>query len=172
MYVATGVKNTEIKNNIIAQNDSYEIHVDSPGTGTTIEHNIYHNDVANDWYWGAAKNWADWKTACNCDTASPASQTGDPLMVDPANGSPTNKDFRLQSSSPAIDAGATLGATWDDMINPTIAISDWPDSISSSDLLDQDLYGSGWEIGAYVYLEEEVAKQRYMDNSSITGEVR
>lgn len=66
--------------------------------------------------------------------------SSDPLFTDAAN-----DDFTLQAGSPAIDAGTDLGASYDDALDP---VSTWPSSVTT---LDQDLYGSGWEIGAYVY---------------------
>ena len=62
-------------------------------------------------------------------------------------GSLDGSEFVLQNGSPAIDAGVNLGVDYDEGIDPS---STWPDSIS---LLDQDDYGSGWEIGAFVYAE-------------------
>ena len=55
-------------------------------------------------------------------------------------------DFRLAADSGAIDAGdSTLGASHKWGFDP--ADTTWPPSI-----LDQDLYGDDWEIGAFVYV--------------------
>lgn len=54
-----------------------------------------------------------------------------------------SRDFSLKSSSPAIDAGVDLGLAYDDGLNST---SQWTDGVVT---LDRDLYGSGWDIGAY-----------------------
>ena len=64
-------------------------------------------------------------------------------------------EFTLNSTSPAIDNGTDLGSPY----NMSLAsVSTWVDDIS---LLDQDDYGIGWEIGAFVYgtaaAEEESA---------------
>lgn len=80
-------------------------------------------------------------------------RTGDPLFASVTDGS---EDFSLQSGSDAIDNGATLGAAYDAGINPD---SSWPDSVST---LDQDSYGSGWEIGAFVYGDSEVGSKLIM----------
>ena len=69
-------------------------------------------------------------------------------------GSLTGYDFTLQATSPAIDKGIDLGTPYNQGLNPT---STWPDNILT---LDQDDYGSGWEIGAYVY-ESDIPYTRY-----------
>lgn len=68
------------------------------------------------------------------------SKSADPILV-----SPPDHDFSLQSSSPAIDAGANLGSTYEFGL---ASWSSWPSSITT---LDQNSYGPGWEVGAYVY---------------------
>jgi hypothetical protein len=55
-------------------------------------------------------------------------------------------DFSLAALSVPIDAGANLGESYDDGLSPA---SSFADSIIT---IDQDLKGSGWEMGAYVYL--------------------
>jgi hypothetical protein len=57
------------------------------------------------------------------------SKYGDPLFINAAGG-----DFHLSPDSPCIDAGTDLGDTYK----------------LDYDSKDQDLFGSGWEIGAYV----------------------
>ena len=56
-----------------------------------------------------------------------------------------NLFFYLISGSPAINVGVDLGDTYTNGINPN---SSWPDSINT---LNQDDFGTGWEMGAYVY---------------------
>jgi len=56
-----------------------------------------------------------------------------------------NDDYTLALGSAAIDAGADLTATYDDALDPD---STWPDGVAT---LDQDLFGAGWDIGAFVY---------------------
>jgi len=75
-------------------------------------------------------------TATNWEATA---QAADPLYTNPSA-----PDFTLQSGSPAIDNGADLGVAYDDALK---AGSSWPDSVVTAD---QDLYGVGWEIGAYV----------------------
>jgi len=70
----------------------------------------------------------------------------------------------LQSVSPAIDAGTDLGASYDDSVD--IANSTFPGSVA---LLDQDLFGSAWEIGP-VYTGGAIATDPlgYINVGSIT----
>ncbi|MCK5241998.1 right-handed parallel beta-helix repeat-containing protein, partial [bacterium] len=55
-------------------------------------------------------------------------------------------EFALQSNSPAIDAGASLAAEFNNI--PECNKSIWPTQIT---LMRQDNQGSGWEIGADIY---------------------
>jgi len=83
-------------------------------------------------------NLAAWRSASGEDANSPA-------MANPLFSSAESGDFTLLPGSPAIDVGDNLGATYDDGLDPDTT---WPDGIV---LLDQDLFGTGWDIGAYVY---------------------
>lgn len=64
----------------------------------------------------------------------------DPSMTDPDNG-----NFTLQAGSPAIDTGATINQLYKDALN---SATTYPISVVTSD---QDLQGTGWEIGAFAY---------------------
>jgi parallel beta-helix repeat protein len=68
------------------------------------------------------------------------------LDSDPLFNDPSRNDFTLQPGSPAIDSGTDLGATYDDALTD----SGWPNGVSTAD---QDDYGDGWDIGAYLYLD-------------------
>jgi hypothetical protein len=57
----------------------------------------------------------------------------------------TTGNYSLLATSPAIDAGVNLGATYQNGLD---AASAWPAGVS---LLNQNAAGSGWEIGAYIY---------------------
>jgi hypothetical protein len=73
------------------------------------------------------------------------------MAVDPGLASPTSGQFWPDElSDPIVDAGINLGDDYDNGLNPS---SSWPDNIST---LDQDNYGTGWEIGAYVYKEAAI----------------
>jgi len=57
-----------------------------------------------------------------------------------------NPDVTLTSSSPAIDAGAYIGASFDKALLPG---SSWPSNVVA---IDPYMDGTGQEIGAYVYI--------------------
>jgi hypothetical protein len=91
--------NTVIENNIVANNGGFGISNSAAGTpqgepiGTVIKNNILFNNA-----WGGIFD-------TGVGTIDIGNLTDDPKFVDPrAN------DFRLQSTSPAINAGATLSA--------------------------------------------------------------
>jgi len=137
-----------LKNNII--HESYQLDTDDFGIHFYTDvngHVVSDHNTVSDTYFGrvqpaAAVNLADWRTATSQDANS---LNSDPLFTDAAN-----DDFTLKRTSPCIDAGVDLGATYDDALDP---ISSWPDSVAT---LDQDDYGSDWEIGAYGYIPDEV----------------
>jgi hypothetical protein len=54
--------------------------------------------------------------------------------------------FWLTSGSPGIHAGLNLGSPYDIGLMPG---STWPNSVVTGD---QNAYGSGWEIGAFIYV--------------------
>jgi hypothetical protein len=54
--------------------------------------------------------------------------------------------FWLASGSPGIDAGLNLGSPYNIGLMPG---STWPNSVVTGD---QNAYGSGWEIGAFIYV--------------------
>jgi hypothetical protein len=134
------------KNNIVFASGSRALIASHGGEndGTWGYDNVFANNSfgaeATDFVqWaGVSKHTYDaWETVYGGSTYSVET---DPLMVDP-----DNDDFTLQSTSPAIDAGVNLGASYDDALNPN---STWPNAVYT---LDQDNYGTGWEIGAYIY---------------------
>lgn len=87
---------------------------------------------------------------CNDCTVSNNTTETDPKFVSaptyafPAPVNATWTDFRLQSNSPAINAGANLGTSYDNALNSN-------HTILPVSTLNQDNYGSGWEIGAFVF---------------------
>lgn len=57
----------------------------------------------------------------------------------------SSNNFTLQSTSPAIDTGTNLGSTYQLGLNP---VSSWPSSVVTAN---QNSYGPGWDMGAYIY---------------------
>jgi hypothetical protein len=76
-------------------------------------------------------------SACSANDVIPAGHVAGSYFVCPSSG--VEADFRPTVNSPVKDAGANLGAEY------------------QYDLLgvNQNLYGAGWEIGAYVYVPED-----------------
>ena len=103
---------TLIKNNLFIGKNGYGfIVVANDGStldNTNVDYNMYWNQTSAataDFTVGATvyANWADW-VAAGYDANSPAS--ADPLVT-------SSSDYRLQSSSPAINAGVDVGLTSD-----------------------------------------------------------
>ena len=140
---AAGNSNVTLKNNIVylVGGTDGALNVTDKDYITACENNLWYNTggqpftVVESIEYDSSEQ-AAYKSATTWDD--------DGLWEDPVfttNGS----DFTLQSTSPCIDAGEDLGDTYDDGLDPD---STWPDGVTT---LDQDLFGAGWDIGAYVY---------------------
>lgn len=105
----TNVEGIVIRNNIVSQNGSFQISV-VPGAAaqTTVDHNLFYG--------------------------SGSVVGSDPVVGNPLFVNPGGADFHLQSGSPAIDTGSSLGAPGDDF---------------EGNLRPQ---GSGYDIGAYEFV--------------------
>lgn len=150
----------EVKNNIAINNSVQQTNANyqgnqfrarwgcendgSKGSGNVYSHNSWGAQETGFVHWGqndglgvpiSVNTYSAWETSYGSSTNSIQS---DPQFV-------SSSDFTLQATSPAIDAGANLGSDYDDGLSPA---STWPSSVTT---IDQDLRGSGWEIGAYVY---------------------
>jgi hypothetical protein len=99
-----------IKNNIAQATmaDTYAIYVDSETIDNTL-------DITNNVWYASAANWYFWNAGGGATLATWNALTGvgtdlnsDPLMM-----SPQTRDFRLQNTSPAINAGVSVGLTTD-----------------------------------------------------------
>jgi hypothetical protein len=71
------------------------------------------------------------------------------LEADPLFSNPAANDLSLLPDSPAINRGFAYQSDFGRALSPE---SRWPHHVS---LLDQDLNGSGWEIGAYIFPEPD-----------------
>jgi len=140
---SVGDSGNYVKNNIIQMTrDNASVYpvyiVDS--YKPTIDYNIYHGVHSNRVYYNGTTyddtEQAGWRTA----------SSGDHELFDNPDFTTPGSDFTLQLGSPCIDVGATLGSDYDDGWNPTTSLP--PVTVTT---IDQDLRGSGWEIGAYVY---------------------
>jgi hypothetical protein len=127
-----------VKNNIF-WTGAYASVDSTSETSTAYDYNDYYSASGSPFNWGGtAYTFATWKTASSQDAHS---ITSNPLL---ANGPGAN--FSLLAGSPAIDAGVNLGSTYQMELGPSTA---WPSGVS---LLNENNYGAGWEIGAYVFV--------------------
>lgn len=149
-----------VKNNIIWPNATrnYCFYIPSGGVpdSSTIDYNYCYGTSSPTYVWGGSSySFANWEGTLGFDTHG--SYGTDPKF----SNAPT--DLSLASDSPCIDTGDnSLGNTYHDGLNPN---SSWPDSVNT---LDQDDYGSGWEIGGYVFEIETIQILK----GSIKGSIR
>jgi hypothetical protein len=138
-----------VKNNVFDGNFLCDVDIDYLGgvesfpVNNTVEYNFYGSSGGVHGY---------------CNGCSDRSGIGGPdysPYVGPTNimssnnpfvsGSPSGwTDFRLAAGSEGIDTGENLGNSHDDAFD--LCVTTWPPST-----VDQDSYGAGWDIGAFVF---------------------
>jgi hypothetical protein len=154
--VANSINNTVVTNNISTGNTiNLQCFLGGENDGTMGSGNVYtYNDFGAastnfiNWGFGVGKStYSAWETATgNCGTTGCShSVQADPLFVNAAGA-----QFWLQSGSPAIDAGTNLGSPYNIGLLPG---SSWPNSVLTGD---QNSYGNGWEVGAYIFTGQTV----------------
>jgi len=151
----TAYKNSYIKNNIFWSigSDSRQASVPSNHSGLTIDYNM----------WSSTPH-------ANAKGANDPSYAAPQLLKTSGwrsikGGDLKRSDFALQSTSPAIDAGAVLSAEFKDI--PELDKSVWPSQIV---LMDQDNQGSGWEIGADIHVANPTALDSPANLRIVAGE--
>jgi len=128
---------TLVKNNIAWTGNFASVDAGSE-TGTSYDYNDYFSAAGTPFNWGgAAYNFANWKANSGLDAHS--------LNSDPKLTNAGAANFSLLLGSPAIDAGTNLGATYQLGLSPSAI---WPGSVV---LFNQNSFGGGWEMGAYVF---------------------
>jgi hypothetical protein len=132
---------TLVKNNVVYAG-GYALVDAGSETSTVFDYNDYFSASGTPFSWGGtAYSFSGWQSA--------ASQDAHSLNVDPglvnASALTSTGNYSLLAVSPAIDAGVNLGSAYE---NGLAATSSWPGGVS---LLNQNSFGSGWEIGAYVF---------------------
>jgi hypothetical protein len=139
------VLNNGSRTNINFSNNSIHLNGDSSGdrcynfTSTSAisnDYNICYNPSG--YVMNGYQTWSAYRSAFPSFDANGYNENPD--YTNPGNGNLT-----LQFNAPGINTGDDLGASYDDALDPS---STWPSSVS---FLDQDDYGTGWEIGAYVF---------------------
>jgi hypothetical protein len=112
-------------------------------TGSTISVTMDYNVVygcTNLYFWQSSP----YSTAAALYSAS--SQGQHDINLSPAFANASGGQFWLLSGSPGVAAGTNLGSPYNIGLMPG---STWPNSVTTGD---QNAYGSGWEIGAFVYV--------------------
>jgi hypothetical protein len=107
-------------------------------TSSAYDYNDYFSAPGTPFSWGGiAYNFANWRTISLQDSHS--------LNADPKLTNAGSRNFTLLASSPAIDVGTNLGSTYQQALAPGDL---WPGNVA---LLNQNNFGIGWEMGAYVF---------------------
>lgn len=149
MFRGTASHDNFVKNNVFDGNYWCDVQIDYLGsqyqfpTNNTVEYNFYGSTGGVHGYCNGCTD----RSAIGGDDYS--SFIGPTNIISSNNpfmsGSPSEwTDFRLDKGSGCIDTGDNLGSSYDDALDPNDTA--WPPST-----LDQATYGSGWEIGAFVF---------------------
>jgi hypothetical protein len=155
--------NSAIYYNILYSTDSHVQHFEDDTASSTG--NVFYGNVLANGRYGVLTSGASWDIRNNIfykittpvgssshltfsnNIAYPAS-TGvvNAIVRDPMFANPSGDwtGYMLQSTSPAINAGANLGSPYNLALDPNDLV--WPLTAA-----DQNTYGTGWEIGAFVY---------------------
>lgn len=142
---ASTTANLKIYNNTFVNNARAQIKLQNSLPAPTIYNNIgYGGDYG---IWENANNpTEDYNNMYGAGTANYQgfSKGANSTEVDPLFVNLAGDNFELSNASPCIDDGTnTPGVSFDDGIKPG---SSWTDSVT---LLDRDLYGAAWDMGAY-----------------------
>lgn len=142
------LNSTTVKNNILgpslgsAHRRNYHTRSNATFTNFVSDYNLFYDSAGLVLYDGDNNysTHASFVSATGLDTHS--------LNSNPNFTDVSAYNFTLSSSSPAIDAGTNLGSTYQLGLDPA---SSWPSSIKTDN---QNSNGTGWEIGAFVFLQQ------------------
>jgi parallel beta-helix repeat protein len=124
------------KNNIFAGNANYAIYASSRSGGLELSNNIYYKATGGTLVTYNSTSY----TASTIGNLDSSARTTNPLFVNTTSWS----GLRLMAASPARDTGLNLGVFYEMTFDPNYTT--WPIPAIS-----QNNYGTGWEIGAYIY---------------------
>jgi hypothetical protein len=127
ILVNTGITSALVTNNLMVGNTTIG-YFGSSGTAT-----LSYNDC-----WGNG--------SVNYYRITDPTGTNGNISANPLFANAARSQYWLASGSPAIDAGLDLGSPYNIGLIPR---STWPNSVVTGD---QNAYGSGWEIGAFIYV--------------------
>lgn len=144
------MSNWEVKNNIFINNIFSDIHVTSNNNYDGTENNVFTNNIYGSTY--ACKIYVLGETVFTCSNYSGIADFDDippninkrPDSSDSADSISSFDGYVQIAGSPGIDTGVSLGDEFKMALDP--CDHSWPPSI-----LDQNAYGSGWEIGPFVF---------------------
>ena len=140
------VNDNQVKNNVIVEASEHNLYCNFGGdndgvngSGNVYEYNSLGEERPGIVNWGNLPydTYSAWEAVYGQDSHS---IEGDPRLV-----GETHDRLFLKSSSPCRDTGLTLGEAYDDTLRET---SRWTDAVGTED---QDLLGSGWDLGAFGY---------------------
>jgi hypothetical protein len=132
------------KNNVFIHSGTPAYHVyysTSADENCVMDYNSYYPTGGSYWYVGGSdRSFAAWKSTVEDDANS--------ITTDPAL---TN--YKPGAASPVTNTGADLGAAYEYGLNP---LSVWPTGPNTGSVraAQQSRHGAGWEIGAFLYLEQ------------------
>ena len=140
------LSNNIIKNNIVIGASEYTLYCNNGGdndgvwgSGNVYENNSFGVESDNFISWDRTDfdTYADWESAYGSPTHS--------IEGDPQIAGTTVDALYLTEDSPCRDSGADLGPAFE---NALLETSTWVTLVETSD---QDLHGSGWEVGAFLF---------------------
>ena len=158
------VNDNIVKNNIVVATTEHALYANfggenggNRGSGNQYQYNNFGAETDNFISWGGLdySTYAAWETAYGSATYA--------IEGDPELAGTSSSTLYLTSDSPCRDAGADLGSDYNQGL---LQSSVWTDAV---DVVDQDLYGAAWDVGAYIYFSftrrVDPANRRYFDQS-------
>ena len=149
-YQSSGcsISNNTIINNIVVGQSDRVLYADGGGnnvgpygSGNVYDNNCFGAEFDNFIRWGNLSHLHDTYDSWEAEHGESWAQVeGDPQLAGTSMHS-----LYLAAGSPCRDAGVNLGPIYDDALLETAG---WVDSVETSD---QDWYGGGWDVGAYLY---------------------
>jgi hypothetical protein len=159
--LAGSCTNNIIENNIVVSSGNNHLSLSAfrgcsndgtYGSGNVYAYNDFGPAVSNFIQWGVNSGtyystYSAWETATgNCGTT----RCSHSVQSAPTFANSSAGQFWLKSGSPGIDAGTNLGSPYNIGLLPA---SSWPNLVFTGD---QNSYGTGWEVGAYIFTGQTV----------------
>lgn len=142
------VSDNVVRNNIVVAATEHNLYANfggdndgARGNGNVYEFNSFGEESEAFINWGGIdySTYSSWESAFGSATHS--------VVDDPGLAGTNVTTLFLRPDSPCRDSGADLGR---DVAGGLLQSSTWTDSV---DVVDQGLYGTGWDVGAYIYFD-------------------